>query len=108
MILITSAEEPFTYTPKETLKRGNVLNTYADKIEALYKDVENSIYAEIPVPLGSHPYGGWTEDESREFVRNVICTILKIKTKGIGDTDDVFGVGCDRLVEVHSSVIHLY
>lgn len=99
MILIASASEPFTYTPKETLKRGSVLNTYADKIEALYKDVENSIYAEIPVPLGSHPDGGWTEDESKEFVRIIICTILRIGNKEIGDTDDIFGrFGCDRSV----------
>ncbi|GJJ05927.1 putative NRPS-like protein biosynthetic cluster [Clathrus columnatus] len=108
MILIASSPQPFTYTVKETSKKGVILALYADKIDALYKDAEESVHAEIPVPLGTHPDGGWTEEESREFVSKVIHTVLRLDGKALGGTDDIFEFGCDSLqaTYIRNTLLH--
>ncbi|GJJ05921.1 putative NRPS-like protein biosynthetic cluster [Clathrus columnatus] len=108
MILIVSSSHPFTYTAKETLKKGVILTLYADKIDALYKDAEESVHAEIPIPLGTHPDGGWTEEESREFVSKVIYTVLRLDGKILDGTDDIFGFGCDSLqaTYIRNTLLH--
>ncbi|GJJ05917.1 putative secondary metabolism biosyntheticenzyme [Clathrus columnatus] len=108
MILIASSSQPFTYTVKETSKKGIILTLYADKIDALYKDAEASVHAEIPVPLGTDPDGGWTEEESREFVSKVIHTVLRLDSKVLNATDDIFGFGCDSLqaTYIRNTLLH--
>ncbi|GJJ05918.1 putative secondary metabolism biosyntheticenzyme [Clathrus columnatus] len=105
---LASSSQPFTYTAKETLKKGVILNLYADKIDALYKDAEESVHAEIPIPLGTHPGGGWTEEESLVFVSKVIHTVLRLDGKGLDGTDDIFRFGCDSLqaTYIRNTLLH--
>ncbi|GJJ05919.1 putative NRPS-like protein biosynthetic cluster [Clathrus columnatus] len=108
MILIASSSRPFVYTAKETLKKGVILTLYGDIIDALYKDAEESVHAEIPVPLGTHPDGGWTEEEILVFVSKVIHTVLRLDGKALIGTDDIFRFGCDSLqaTYIRNTLLH--
>ena len=95
MILIASTSKPLSYTAKGTVRRGAILRDYAQEIDAIYKAVEESSSTNVPVPTGSSSEGGWTTDESLQFVHGVIHCIMK-GAEAMGDDDDIFGFGCDR------------
>lgn len=96
MILIAKSSKPFPYTAKETLRKGVLIDDYKEEIEALYKESASSVRAEVPIPLGTHLDGGWTEAESRKFVHQVVHLIMEDLSKNMGDDDDIFAFGCDR------------
>ncbi|GJJ09060.1 putative secondary metabolism biosyntheticenzyme [Clathrus columnatus] len=101
MILIATANKPFAYTAKQTLKKGVMIEAYADEINDLYDQSQSSVRVEIPIPLGTHLEGGWTEEESRNFVHQVVHVIMKDKAKKMTDDDDIFAFGCDSLLATY-------
>lgn len=70
---------------------------YATEIDAIYNAVQDSTQVDIPVPTGSSEAGGWTLEESLGFLRNLVTRIMT-NSKDMGDDDDLFSLGCDRLV----------
>ena len=105
MILIASTSKPLSYTTKGTLRRGAILRDYAQEIDAIYKAVEESSSTNVPVPNGSSSEGGWTIDESLQFVHDVIHCIMK-GAEAMGDDDDIFGFGCDRYFFFDNSLLY--
>lgn len=95
MIILASPSKPFVFADKGTVRKGPTLKLYDAEIENTYKNVEESVKTDIPIPQGSHPDGGWTDEESLNFVRSVVRSIME-QTKNIRDTDDLFSLGCDR------------
>jgi hypothetical protein len=95
MILIASSSKPFTYTVKQSTRRGAILIDYAAEIDAIYTAVQDSSQIDIPVPAGSSEDGGWTFEESLAFVREAVNRIMT-DAKGVSDEEDIFGLGCDR------------
>lgn len=99
MILIASKSKPFLLTAKNTVRRGATLTEYDGEIDTIYKAVEDSVQSNIPIPNGTHPNGGWTFEEARIFVHEVVHGILK-NTSEMQDDDDIFNFGCDRYVKI--------
>lgn len=97
MILLASPSKPFFFTDKRTAKKGLTLKLYEEEIENIYKAFEESVKTDIPIPEGCHPAGGWTDEESLSLVRSVVHSIMR-QAKNIGDTNDLFSLGCDRYI----------
>ncbi|KIJ49855.1 hypothetical protein M422DRAFT_246221 [Sphaerobolus stellatus SS14] len=77
MILVASPSKPFTYTAKNTARRGAIIKDYADEIEEIYKAVDESTQTSIPIPTSTTENGGWSLEDTREFVHNVVHEIMK-------------------------------
>ncbi|KAF8514478.1 hypothetical protein JB92DRAFT_2789445 [Gautieria morchelliformis] len=107
MILVASAFKPFSYTVKNTARRGVVLKDYAEEIEAIYQAVQNSSNTNIPIPSGSSSDGGWTLKESLTFVGDVVHSIMD-GAEAMGDEDDLFAFGCDSLqaTYIRNTILH--
>ncbi|GJJ12703.1 putative NRPS-like protein biosynthetic cluster [Clathrus columnatus] len=98
MIILASRSKPFIYTAKNTARRGALIKEYDEEIENLYKTVENSAQTDIPLPSEfDGEYGGWSIDATRNFVREVVHSIMKDGSKNMSDEDDFFAYGCDSL-----------
>ncbi|KAJ8092337.1 putative NRPS-like protein biosynthetic cluster [Marasmius tenuissimus] len=88
MILVSSPQKPFSYTPKNTPKRQAILRDYAEEIAGLYDAVSETTQINVPAPTS------WDIGTTKSFVRVVIATIL---THSVRDDDDLFQYGCDSL-----------
>ncbi|EJC99755.1 acetyl-CoA synthetase-like protein [Fomitiporia mediterranea MF3/22] len=94
MIIVTSPEKPFEYTPKRTLRRQRILDAYAVEIDAVYAAVEESAQTDIGTPKD------WSESSVLEFVRNVVAHTMKTQKRNVqtfGDEADLFEYGLDSL-----------
>ena len=89
MILIAKPTKPFSYTAKNTVRKGVVLEEYKEEINALYSAVEASSLVNTPHPKQ------WRNYESTQFVRNCVTEIMGHK---VPDDADLFQHGCDRSV----------
>ncbi|KAF8521638.1 hypothetical protein BU17DRAFT_87898 [Hysterangium stoloniferum] len=96
MILLASPSKPLCYTAKGTPRRDAILQDYAEEINAIYTAVDESTQSNIPIPTGSSPGGGWTEEESLEFVHQAVHSVMT-GAKNMKDEDDIFAFGCDSL-----------
>ncbi|KIJ40867.1 hypothetical protein M422DRAFT_780553 [Sphaerobolus stellatus SS14] len=107
MVLIALRSKPFTYTGKNTPRRGAVIKEYDDEIEALYKVVSESVQTDIPTPAATGEEGGWSLEDSRDFVHQIIHSILK-DVSGMKDEDDIFSYGCDSLqaTYIRNTILH--
>lgn len=94
MIILASRSKPFTYTAKNTARRGAVINDYEQEIESLYRVVEDSIQTDISPPEPDE-HGEWSLEDSRRFVRKIVHSIMK-NASTMKDEDDFFTHGCDR------------
>jgi len=100
MVVLASRDKPFAYTAKESPRRGIILKDYDEEIDAAYKAVDESTHTDIPIPSGTHETGGWSLDESRSYVRQVVQAVMKDASK-MSDEDDIFSFGCDRHVYIY-------
>ncbi|KAK7453574.1 hypothetical protein VKT23_011851 [Stygiomarasmius scandens] len=89
MILIASPSKPFTYTAKNTPRRGAILKDYASEIEEIYNNMEESTQSNIAAPTN------WDATTVTEFVRAIVQKVLS--NHDIKDDDDLFQHGCDSL-----------
>jgi hypothetical protein len=89
MIMVTKPSKPLDMTAKGTPRRQLCLDIYAEEIEELYAVVQESSQTEIAPP------SAWTRKETLLFMRACIRKVLNVD---IGDKDDIFQQGCDRLV----------
>ncbi|CCM04238.1 uncharacterized protein FIBRA_06405 [Fibroporia radiculosa] len=80
--------KPFTWTAKNTPRRSAIINEYADEIDTLYDQVEESTQSNIPSPAS------WDLASTIAFVRAVISAVMVHQVK---DDDDIFHRGCDSL-----------
>lgn len=87
MIIVSTPEKPFTYTPKNTPRRQAIINEYEDEINATYEAVEDSTQPELSAP------SNWDAKSTLEFMRDVIQRVMDVPLE---DEDDVFLHGCDR------------
>lgn len=100
MILVTSPSKPVIYTAKNTLDRPGTLRAYEAEINGLYTAFEAarspcSTSQETPNKRkGLIPPSYWGEVECLQFVRTAVETIIPFS---LGDDDDFFQAGCDRL-----------
>ncbi|TBU23410.1 acetyl-CoA synthetase-like protein [Dichomitus squalens] len=88
MILVTHPSKPFEHNAKGLPRRGVILKEYADEIEALYKEVENSAQSEFAPPAV------WDPASTLAFVRTVVQSTLR---RAIADDADIFRNGGDSL-----------
>ncbi|KIJ28759.1 hypothetical protein M422DRAFT_189414, partial [Sphaerobolus stellatus SS14] len=107
MILVASASKPFSYTAKNTPRRGTIIKDYADEIEAIYDAVDDSIQTGVPIPTNTTENGGWLLEDSHEFVHNVVHGIMK-DVSAMRDEDDLFSFGCDSLqaTYIRNALLH--
>ncbi|KAF8513307.1 hypothetical protein BU17DRAFT_95460 [Hysterangium stoloniferum] len=96
MILLASPSKPLSYTAKGTPRRGAILKEYATEIDAIYTAVDESAQSHIPIPTGTSPGGGWTEQESLRFVHEAVHSVIT-GVKDMKNEDDIFAFGCDSL-----------
>jgi len=96
MVLLASPSKPLSYTAKGTPRRGAILQDYAEEINAIYAAVDESTQSNIPIPTGTCPGGGWTEEESLGFVHQAVHSVMT-GAKNMKDDDDIFAFGCDSL-----------
>ena len=89
MIIVSSADKPFMYTAKNTARRQAILRDYEPEIEGLYRTVDQSAQAELPLPQS------WEIASAAAFVRLVVAKVLNTTLE---DDDDMFRKGCDRFV----------
>ncbi|KAJ7475732.1 hypothetical protein FB451DRAFT_255063 [Mycena latifolia] len=90
MILISTPEKPFDYTPKMSLRRKVVLAAYAEEIEAAYA-------AKTASALKIAPSSSWVDPaDARDFVRRAVTAVLR-SGENLSDDDDLFLHGCDSL-----------
>ncbi|KAK1218396.1 hypothetical protein PQX77_018919 [Marasmius sp. AFHP31] len=88
MILVSSPQKPFSYTPKNTPKRQAILRDYAEEIARVYDAVSETKQSNVPAPTS------WDIGTTKSFVRAVVATVL---THFVRDDDDLFQYGCDSL-----------
>ena len=88
MILVTHPSKPFQFNAKGLPRRGFILGEYAEEIEALYQEVENSAQSELDPPAT------WDEGSTLSFVRTVVESTLR---RTITDDADIFRNGGDSL-----------
>ncbi|KIJ25888.1 hypothetical protein M422DRAFT_273122 [Sphaerobolus stellatus SS14] len=107
MILVASSSKPFSYTVKNTARRGAILKDYADEIEEIYEAVDDSTQTSIPIPTTTTENGGWPLEDTREFVHNVVHEIMK-DVNAMKDSDDLFSFGCDSLqaTYIRNTLLH--
>ncbi|KIJ49892.1 hypothetical protein M422DRAFT_246262 [Sphaerobolus stellatus SS14] len=107
MILIASPSKPFSYTAKNTARRGAIIKDYADEIEDIYKAVDDSTQTSIPIPTNATENGGWSLEDTRDFVHNVVHEIMK-DVSAMKDSDDLFSFGCDSLqaTYIRNTLLH--
>lgn len=89
MILVSTPNKPFTYTAKNTARRQAILADYDAEIVSLYDAVQKTTQPHIRAPAS------WTHESALEFVRVVVCEVLK---RSVGVDEDIFESGCDRYV----------
>ncbi|KAF8576894.1 acetyl-CoA synthetase-like protein [Ramaria rubella] len=106
-ILVASALKPFSYTAKQSVRRGAIIKEYASEIEAMYQAIQDSSQTDIPIPPGSSEEGGWTLEESLQFVREAVHKVMA-SADDMGDDDDIFGYGCDSLqaTYIRNTILH--
>ncbi|KIJ49844.1 hypothetical protein M422DRAFT_246210 [Sphaerobolus stellatus SS14] len=107
MILVASPSKPFTYTAKNTARRGEIIMDYANEIEEIYKAVDDSTQTSIPIPTSTTKNDGWSLEDTRAFVHNVVHEIMK-DVSAMRDTDDLFSFGCDSLqaTYIRNTLLH--
>ena len=91
MIIVSSPQNAFTYTAKNTPRRQAIINDYQQEIDELYAAVEETTQVELSPPTA------WDLGSVTSYVRAVVNKVLK---EAVGDTDDIFLKGCDRLVSM--------
>lgn len=89
MILVASPSKPFEYTAKNDPRRQYMINLYKAEIDALYDAFDESAQSDLTPP------SVWNAETSLDFVRAVVHRVLE---RDIGDSDDLFQIGCDRSV----------
>ncbi|KAF8572826.1 NAD(P)-binding protein, partial [Ramaria rubella] len=99
--------KPFSYTAKQSVRRGAIIKEYASEIEAMYQAIQDSSQTDIPIPPGSSEEGGWTLEESLQFVREAVHKVMA-SADDMGDDDDIFGYGCDSLqaTYIRNTILH--
>lgn len=89
MIIIATPAKPFKVTPKQTLRRSDILKDYSDEIEQAYRSFElSSSSMDIITPPNS-----WDEAGSVDFIK---ATIFRILGHDLEDDDDFFQNGLNR------------
>lgn len=91
MIIVAKPSKPFEYTGKETPRRLPTLLAYEEEINNLYLIVNESTQPNIPPPVE------WDFLGIADFVRE---TVYKVLGREVGDKDDLFQHGCDRLAHL--------
>ena len=94
MIVLAKPSKPFTFTGKGSIRKSAVVTDYADEIAATYAAVEAATSADVEAPKK------WTKESTTDFVRAVVLKVMESK---VGDKDDIFQHGADRLVRVSST-----
>jgi hypothetical protein len=95
MIILAKPSKPFTFTGKGSIRKTAVVADYADEIESTYAAVEAATSANVEAPKQ------WTKDSAVDFVRAVVLKVMESK---VGDKDDIFQHGADRLACISSSI----
>ncbi|EIW84433.1 acetyl-CoA synthetase-like protein [Coniophora puteana RWD-64-598 SS2] len=88
MIIVANPLKPFTYTSKNTPRRGAIINLYSDEIEEAYAAVDKTTQSSIPPP------SEWNSTQTLKFVGLVVRSVLG---KDVPDNVDIFQFGCDSL-----------
>ena len=88
MIIIAKPEKPFKTTPKQTLRRSEILQDYASEIAEAYRSLEMSPPSDMITPPTS-----WSEADCVGFIQAVVTKILG---RDLFDDDDFFQNGLDR------------
>jgi hypothetical protein len=94
MIVLAKPSKPFTFTGKGSIRKSAVVADYVDEIEATYAAVEAATSTDVEAPKE------WTKESTVDFIRAVVLKVIESK---VGDKDDIFQHGADRLARIHQS-----
>jgi nucleoside-diphosphate-sugar epimerase len=84
---LASQSKPFHLTAKGTIKRRMIVNNYADEIDALYVDADQTDVDQIPKDA--------TQPEISTYVTTALCGLLEIGE--FDENADIFASGLDSL-----------
>ena len=87
MILVANLSKPFDYNAKGNLRRNPILQRYAEEVEELYSNIEQSTQCDIELPMS------WDAARTKSFIRTVVHRVL---VRPVSDDADIFLNGCDR------------
>jgi len=96
LIIVASPDKPFATTDKGTVRKGETLKLYEKEVENAYRTLENGV--DHSRTIVEWPFKGeFTDvDAVREFVKDVIRTVLRDKLGTLvepSDNDDIFEHG---------------
>lgn len=89
MILIADPAKPFKFTPKQTLRRSEILRDYADEIAEAYRAFDSSTSSLDSIS----PPSSWEGEVCVGFIRAAVTRILG---HDLEDDDDFFQNGLNR------------
>ena len=87
MILVAKPSKPFDYNAKGNLRRNPILQRYAEEIEELYTNIDQSAQCDIEHPTS------WDAARTESFIRTVVHRVL---VRPVLDDANIFLNGCDR------------
>lgn len=89
MIVIADPAKPFKVTPKQSLRRSDILQDYSDEIAKAYQAFELPVSSKDIIS----PPNSWSEADSVAFVHAAVTHILGLDLQ---DDDDFFQKGVNR------------
>ena len=88
MIIIADPEKRFKVTPKQTIRRTEVLQDYAEEIAEAYRSFYLSSSLDISAPPKS-----WSAEDCIDFVKAIVARVLG---HDLLADDDIFQQGVNR------------